>query len=59
MKIFCPICQNLLKKNDSIVMTELYTLMHRNCTNIEYLLFKDTGTFEEILNKYSIFVDFH
>jgi hypothetical protein len=60
-KIRCPICSMKIKRQDQVVLDVIYTVMHQECYNQEYMVgkslfpIKDEGLFRKIVFTYEFF----
>lgn len=53
----CPVCENYFKSGDLIHLDDFNSMRHRECYEHEPKYIKDTGTYHEIIEKYSFFRD--
>lgn len=53
IRLCCAMCKKVVELSDQVILNELYTISHQSCEWEYPFPTKDSGTFEEMLNKYS------
>ncbi|WP_163970402.1 hypothetical protein [Oceanobacillus halotolerans] len=50
----CANCGQIIAYSDAVCLDVLNSITHKKCYDLRFAL-KDTGTFQDIVNKYSFF----
>lgn len=55
-QLCCGECGTVVKEDEHVVLTDLHTIIHHLCFYKSDETEKDTGTFQEMINKYDFLV---
>ncbi len=58
LKIYCPMCREIFRETDFVLLDFINTITHVSCYTGSYEFIHDKGTFKELVEKYAFLKSF-